>query len=144
MLADIYVLATERSAAKALAFLERFLPDRVAVADDYPVPEYADQPEHVLNVATDLFEWCEAHTNQPYAIYWRNARNNVEPHSAHVFFLADGGMVFGLSTRRDGEGDLDALLRQLQSFAGSDIGYWALEQPPALTTQEFQRRAGIA
>ena len=77
-------------------------------------------------------------------MYWLNARPASEPHSAHVFFLADGGMVLGLSTRRNGAGEPEELLRVLRSFAESHVGYWAHEQPPAPSADEFRRLAGVA
>jgi hypothetical protein len=143
LLADVYVLATERTAAMARSFLDCFLPDRVAAANEYPLPEYADPPERVFTDSADVIEWCASRPAESYAVYWLNARPASEPHSAHVFFLTDGGMVLGLSTRRDGAGEPEELLRRLQSFAGSRFGYWTYEHPPVGSTAEFRRSAGV-
>ncbi len=143
MLADVYVLANERTAAAAASFLDRFLPDRVAAAADYPVPEYADPPQRVFSDPADVIEWCASRADESYAVYWLNARAGSEPHSAHVFFLSDGGMVLGLSIGRNDAGEPEELLRRLLSFAGSHVGYWTHEEPPAQSTGEFRRRASV-
>jgi hypothetical protein len=144
VLADVYVLANERTAAAAVSFLDRFLPNRVAAAEDYPVPEYADPPRRVFSDSADVIEWCAARPDRSYAVYWLNAQPDSEPHSAHVFFLSDGGMVLGLSTNRHGAGEPEELMRQLRSFAGSHVGYCTHEQPPAQSTDEFRRLASVA
>jgi len=144
MLADVYVLANERTAAAAASFLNRFLPDRISTAGNYPVPQYADPPQNVFSDPADVIEWCASRSDQAYSLYWLNARPASEPHSAHIFFLADGGMVLGLSTRCDDAGEPEELLRVLRSVAKSHVGYWTLEQPPAPTSREFRRMAGVA
>jgi hypothetical protein len=144
VLADVYVLANERTAAAVVAFLDHFLPNRVAAAEDYPVPEYADPPQRVFADPADVIEWCASRADQSYAVYWLNGRTSSEPHSAHVFFLSDGGMVLGLSIGQNGAGEPDELLRHLRSFVGSHVGYWTHEHPPAQSTDEFRRSASVA
>src|SRR4051812_28664240 len=120
MLADVYVLANVRSAALVRRFLEWFLPDRTPSASEYEVPEYANKPEHVFDRPDDLIRHCEAYPDLHHRICWSNSHPGSVPSHAHVYFLADGGLILGLSTPAGLE---DVLLRQIMEFAGSEYGY---------------------
>jgi hypothetical protein len=141
MLADVYVLAPERSAALVGSFLGRFLPHREPAAAEYEIPQYASSPEVVFNNAAELIRVCEARHNLRHAIYWNHRDLAGEPRAAHVFFLSDGGMVLGLSTADSEPTRWDQLLAELKEFTGSRIGYLTVETPPADSIAEFTRRA---
>jgi hypothetical protein len=139
-LADLYVLAPIRSAELVTRFLEHFLPKRKPAADDYPVPEYSDSPELVLKTAEEVSRYCELHPNAAQCVYWNHPDSSDEPSSAYCFFLADGGLILGLSVS---ENSLirDCLLDRMLTFLGSRIGYATVEEAPPDTTQAFQEIA---
>ncbi len=43
--ADIYALGNERKPEAVVAFLDRFLPDRIESADEYEVPQFSRDPQ---------------------------------------------------------------------------------------------------
>lgn len=144
MLIDIYALAPERSVAAVERFLDRFLPHREQTADDYTVPEYSESPVVVFDTPEELIAHCCTHPEADQRVYWLN-RSAGDPHSAHVFFLTDGGLVFGLSIATSDEAAWDRWLHELQSFIGSAHGYWTGECPPEDTVAAFvaiAQRAG--
>jgi hypothetical protein len=142
MLADVYVLANERSAALVERFLDRFLPERAPARPEYEVPQYADPPEVVLHDAAELLRLCEARPRLRYAVYWNNTSPGGEPRAAHAFFLADGGLVLGLSIWHEPLRQAYRLLHELRAFAGNESGYVTCEQPPAESSDEFRRPGG--
>jgi len=138
MLADVYVLTSRRSAEVVRRFVDHFLPQRESADADYPVPQYSDSPEFILKTADEVIDYCELHPDAAQSVYWRNPDSCGELHSAHVFFLSDGGLVLGLSIH---EKLGDELLARLLTFSGSRIGYVTHEEPPPLTSSEFMQIA---
>ena len=136
MLMDIYALAPERSAAAVERFLARFLPDRDRAADDYWVQLGGVNPVAEFDTPEGMARFCEAHPEAEARAYW-NGRGDADPHSAHVFFLPDGGLVFGLSVAAPDQAAWDCWLAELQAFTGAEYGYWTGECPPEDTVAEF-------
>lgn len=133
---DIYVLAPGRSAAEVERFLDRFLPDRERADADYTVRLDGNEAAAVFDAPEPLAAFCEAHPDADARAYWLN-RAAADPHSAHVFYLPDGGLVLGLSVAAETEAAWDGWLEELRSFAGAAHGYWTGECPPEDTVPEF-------
>lgn len=136
VLIDIYALSSERTAAAVERFLTRYLPNREQAGADYSVTLGDDHPAAVLDTPEELARFCEAHPEAEGRAYWTN-QTAVDPHSAHVFFLPAGGMVFGLSLAAQDQLVWDRWLADLLAFAGSANGYWIGECPPENTVHEF-------
>ena len=136
MLIDIYVLAPKRTALEVELFLDRFLPSRERTAIDYPVPEYSDSSDVIFETPEELATYCEEHLVTDQRVYWLN-RSSCDPHSAHVYYLADGGLVFGLSVATTIESDWNCDLEEMQKYTGASCGYWIAESPPKETVVEF-------
>src|SRR5437868_4637991 len=135
MPADVCVLANGRTADQVERFLGHFLPRRREAASEYVVPQFAARPEAVLTDVGELLRLCQRRPELTQSVYWSHASPGGEPHSAHAFFLSDGGLVLGLSTAdRDGG---ERRLSELMAFAGSRVGYITYEQPPGSTTTAF-------
>jgi hypothetical protein len=133
--ADVYVLAPERSAALIARFLEHFTPDAEEVVDDgYGVPQFSDTPARHFRRAEELVEHLAAHPSESYGVYWRNL--GAGPAFAMAFFTTDGAIILGLACL---EGEAEARLTELQSFAGSKSGCILFEQPPPDSAAEFIR-----
>jgi hypothetical protein len=136
VLMDIYVLAPIRTAVMVERFLAWFLPHRERADADYTVRLGIDEPAPVLGTPEELAAFCESRPDADARAYW-NSRSVGDPHSAHVFFLPDGGLVFGLSVAVRDEAAWDQWLEELQSFAGAKHQYWIGECPPEDSVAEF-------
>jgi hypothetical protein len=131
---DIYVLATVRSASEVWRFLDHFIPDRTRAADEYDVN--LGGREQIFATPEEQVMFCEIHSMAEARAYWLK-RTAEDPQSAHVFFLADGGLVLGLSVADSDELAWDRWLGELQLFAGATLGYWICESPPEDTMETF-------
>jgi hypothetical protein len=103
---------------------------------DYPVPEYSHSPTNVFSTPEELIVHCCTHKDSVQRVYWLN-RSESDPHSAHVYFIPDNGLILGLSVATQDEADWDLWLNKLRSFAGSKYGYIRGECPPKETVAEF-------
>ena len=132
--ADVYAIAGDRTERTITQFLDCFLPSRVESADEYEIPQYSDSPTNVYTKATDLILHCCANRNEVHAIYWRS---NEHPEHAMVFFLADGGMILGVSTPSENFKRVDEIAIKLERFIGSDNVFITHEDTPPESIAEF-------
>ena len=136
---DIYVITNERNRQTVARFLEHFAPLRSETADDYPYPQYSDVPEIVYQDIEQVLNRCCNHANVDYRLYWK-AKGNAKPEHAMVFFLADGHVIFGLSTDDSYPQYAAELLQDLKRFLGSELGYIGHEASPDVDNLlEFQQ-----
>lgn len=137
---DIYVLSNKRDAKSIKGFLDHFIPLRAESADNYEVPQYADDPEIIFQTAMELIEYCSKHLTADHSIYWR-ASDGSKPEHAMVFFLKDKHVIYGLSTDAMDQGYARKLLGEMKSYLGSDYGYIAHEAcPDAESAEEFKQQ----
>ncbi len=132
---DIYVLSGDRSKATVIQFLERFLPEREEVADEYPVPRYSDTPEVYLDTADELLTYLEHHSDEPHSIYWASQVSG-DPRFAMLFATVDGHAIYGLSV----DGNEQEFLANLMTFLNSATGYIDFENPPSDSAPEFEKK----
>ncbi len=92
---EIYVLCESRSAELAKRFLDSCLPTRTPVADEYPFPEYVDEPSDTFQTPNELMRRLESDKHESYSIYWDAASNNG-PRQAMLFYTEDGAMIAGI------------------------------------------------
>jgi hypothetical protein len=133
---DIYALSAIRTADVVERFLNRFAPQREAMADEYEVPRYSDSPAIVFRRDTELVAYCVAHTSEPHSMYWRRLGAG-DPAHVMVFFTPDEGLILGLSVVAES----DHWLAKLLAFAGSDVGCVLFEDPPPDTARDFRALA---
>ncbi len=136
---DCYVLAPKRSAQAALSFLNRFVPNRE--------PSFAaEDPSEVLGVSPDfdlhqILDHLERNEEKGYSMYFRNTSAD-DPHHAALMFQEDGSLFMLLSVdSAQGSEVASDTLSELQKFSGSDFGYWAWEEAPAVNAETFIQRA---
>lgn len=134
MYIDIYVLAPNRSRETLDKFMREMLPDAEPNAEDYPIPQYSESPEFVLNTADELITHCCAHTEVSYYLNFRNVHSG-DPHFVVIEFLKDGGLVLGVSVRTSSEAEWDRWLEKMKSATGAEHGYWTTEEPPEDTAE---------
>ncbi len=130
---EIYVLCKERSKKLVFEFLDRFFPEREASSEDYPYPEYSDDPECVYDDCDELFEVLENNTEESYSVYW-DSTNDGEVKNAMVFFTEDGGMIVGIAVECD---DCGVWLKKLSEVVEGEYGYVSFDSPPPETRKDF-------
>ena len=132
--ADVYAIGGDRTERAITQFLDCFLPSRVESADEYEIPQYSDSPTIVYAKASDLILHCCTNRNEVHAIYWRS---DEQPEHAMVFFLADGGVILGVSTPAENSKRVDQIASRLERYIGSDNVFITYEDTPPESTQEF-------
>jgi len=132
--ADIYVLGKKRSSDAIIAFLNHFLPSRRESADEYEVPQYSKAPHTMFNTANELITYCCQNPQETHAIYWQNITG--EEH-AGVFFLKDGGLIFGVSTPADNHSKVDAVSDDLGRFLDTGEVIVTYEDVPPESVNDF-------
>ena len=133
--ADIYVLGRKRSLDAIIGFLDHFLPSRCESADDYEVPQYANLPRIVFKTADELIAYCCQNPKETHAIYWQSETRDEH---AMVFFLKDGGLIFGISTPADNHSKVDAVADDLGRFFATDEVIVTYEDLPPGSVDDFR------
>ena len=132
--ADVYAIGGDRTEQAITQFLDCFLPSRVESADEYEIPQYSDSPAVVYTRAADLIHHCCANRNEVHTIYWRS---DEELEHAMVFFLADGGVILGVSTPAENSKRVDQIANKLERYIGGDNVFITYEDTPPESTHEF-------
>ena len=136
-LSDIYVISAKRDTETIFSFLNHFLPEREETADDYCIPQYSDNPKQVFTKDFEIISFCVSNKQIEQSIYWR-AINNKIPEHAHIFFLNDGNIIFGLSTDSSNHEHANNLLKEVKLFLDERYGYITFETAPnACNYDEF-------
>ncbi|MFS1523877.1 hypothetical protein ACL7TT_07155 [Microbulbifer sp. 2304DJ12-6] len=130
---EIYILCKNRSKKLVFEFLDKFLPNREASAEEYPYPEYVDQPEHVYSDVAELMAVLDSNEDESYSLYW-DSTDNAKVKNAMVFYTVDGGLIVGIAVEDDHR---EAWLNKLSNLVGGEFGYVSFEMPPPETVQEF-------
>lgn len=123
----------------AVAFLDTVMPHRESAEDEFPLPQFSDQPIEIVGTSNEILTRLEHSPGEPYSLHW-NRRGEGEPYNCMLFFTEDGAMVAGVVVR-----DVSASewLAKLASTVGGKYGYVAGEEPAPDTTAEFVERARI-
>jgi hypothetical protein len=133
--ADIYALASKRTEKAVTEFLDHFLPERVESADEYEIPQYSDAPSTVYTKASDLISHCCDIPNEVHTVYWRSEN---QPEHAMVFFLNDGGVIFGLSTPAEDHQRIDLVADDLGRFLNTKEVIVTYEDLPPGSSEDFR------
>jgi hypothetical protein len=134
-LIDCYVLAPERSAKLAMAFLDRFVPDRDPSFDPNEPSEVLGLPKGTF--LDDVLSFLETNKDSEYRMYWSNSEKQ-EPYHALLAFNADSSLVLGLSPCVDDkESTAIEYLKLMKDFAGTNSSIWGVEMPPPASCEEF-------
>lgn len=94
--ADIYILSNERNVKSYTRFLNAFLTKAVESSDEYPVPQYDDEPTLELSSAKEILELSVEDLELEYNLYWHDEKEEFL--HASIFLLRDNSVVFGIST----------------------------------------------
>ena len=132
-LSEVYVLCEERSAEVAMRFLNKFLPARTDVADDYYYPENVDEPTFHAADAVELIAHLTQMTTAKYGIYWDQAATS-EPSQAMLFFTDDGAMIAGLAVPAESS---KTFLGEVAKCVRGRFGMACSEERPPDSAEEF-------
>jgi hypothetical protein len=140
--ADIYIFKESRSKNLIEDFLNHFLPLRKESADEYLIPQYADNPVYEFKKADEIMAFLESNKEYSQSIYWRNEDEKNRNKHGMVFYTHDGFLIFGISRNADMSGNLktdneDDCLKQMKEFFKTEIGYIDYENPPTNSKTEF-------
>ena len=135
-MADLYVLAPERSKKVVQDFLFRWANGFEECADEYEFPQYSESPEKVYRSPLDLIERLISDRKAPHSIYWRNPRKELIS-MAMLFFTTDGFMIAGVTAETEDDAELRQLLESLASSLNSSYGIAFFEEPPPSSGLEF-------
>jgi hypothetical protein len=133
--AEVYVLCPERSGLAATGFLDAVMPRRRPAAEDFPFPEYVDDPDVVFSCPEDVIGRLEDYPNESYSIYWHNELSG-EPYGCMVFYTEDQGLIVGVVV---GEGGAVAWLNRLVLVTGGKYGYLTGEEAPGSKAEFIER-----
>lgn len=134
MTQEIYALAENRSAQFTKSFLDNFLRERSAFAENYPIPECADVPTHICRNENEILSYLESHPNESYGLYWNAEISSSQVSQAMLFYTLDGRLILGLATSPN---MTSLYLNQLQKFARTQYVMIGDEQRPPETSSEF-------
>jgi hypothetical protein len=132
--ADIYALSKHRTVPAITAFLDAFLPSRIESADEYEIPQYSEAPTVVYTNAAEVIRHCCENRSEVHAIYWRT---DARWEHAMVFFLADEGLILGVSTPAADASRVDQIAEQLSRHVGSDDVYVTYEDTSPDSIRDF-------
>lgn len=131
---EVYVLCGARTSAVARRFLDTFAEKRVSVAEDFPFPEFADEPEYTFLDPNDVIALLESRRVDSYAIYW-NVEGGLWGEQVMLFFTEDGGMIAGIG------GPIlsaEAVFAAVSNVVDGKFGYITSGSCPPATREEFK------
>ena len=135
---EVYVLCDSRSANIAMRFLNACLPSRRQLAEEYPFPEFVDDPVQTFQTPEDLMQRLEQDENESYSIYW-DAENADGPRQAMLFYTEDGAMIAGVGGP---ESSLDKTIAFIAEQVRGRFGFVTSGSCPPETVDEFKRICG--
>lgn len=131
---EVYVLCGARTSAVARRFLDTFAEKRVPVAEDFPFPEFANEPEYTFLDPNEVITLLESRRHDSYAIYW-NVESGLGGEQVMLFFTEDGGMIAGIGGPTD---SWEATLLAISTVVGGKYGYVTSGSCPPATSKEFK------
>lgn len=140
--ADCYVLSENRSEKFIQLFLDKFIPNRKELSNEYEIPQYSDNPIITFNNATCLIDYLTAYKNVKHIIYWKNNEKS-KLKGAMCFFTEDNQVIFGIycNTAFPDKSIESDYLNKLKEFCNSNIGYFTYEEPAPDNVSDFLKRA---
>lgn len=137
--ADCYVLTSNRTESFVEEFLDRFVPNRRETADEYEVPQYADNPIEIFKTTREAVKFLVDHKNVRHSLYWENPEKS-DLRGAELFFTDDSHIIMGIycETKYANTEIEDRIFKEIQQFCGSNLGYITYEATPPHNSDEFK------
>ena len=132
-LVEIYVLCENRTQSLALKFLDGFAENRTNTAEDFPFPEYVDEPDIIYTKDTEVMAALEKQPSESYSLYWDTTSESAIK-NAMLFYTEDGGLVAGVAVK---DSDHEKWINKLAKVVNGAYGYVSFENVPPDTKGEF-------
>lgn len=132
---DIYVLVFARTSFYVERFKSRWLQNAVPSRERFPFPFDSLVEETDYTDVEALIERLLDDRNQPYSIYWNDYEGDIL--NPMLFFTNDGGMIAGLTVRKQGKRPPEYYLEELTKSVDAVCGVMSWETPPPLNQVEF-------
>ncbi|GAA5022040.1 hypothetical protein GCM10011506_01690 [Marivirga lumbricoides] len=137
--ADCYVLTDKRTESFVEEFLNYFVPDRRESADEYEVPQYAENPVEVFETAKEAVKFLVENKSVKHNLYWANPTKS-DLRGAELFFTDDSHIIMGIycETKHPNTEIEDKIFKEIRELCGSDEGYITYEDTPPHNSEEFR------
>ena len=131
---EIYALCNNRNKDFVLEFLDKFLPNRIELADDYAYPQFTSEIQNIFKDYKELLDILEINHNETYALYWKSTDHD-DISNVMVFFTEDKGMIVGIVVNNH----VEKWFEKVVAFTKSSYAYASFntEEPPPETQEEF-------
>lgn len=136
---DAYYLIEERNSRIVLDFLEKYFGNRKELSENYPLPQYSDNPKITFSKADKLMEYLDKYSNIDYLLYWENLDDTSEMKFFTLQYTDDGKMIFGISFRGNKPNTSKNIyfFQKFKKILKSKIGCLTIEEPPPSNSDEF-------
>ena len=139
--ADCYVLTNKRTKEFIFSFLDNFIPNRKESADEYEIPQYAENPNFIFKTDVEIIDYLTENRHEIHTIYWAN-NDLSEIRGAMCFFTNDEQLIVGLYCETNFP---DTTIEQkyfnlLQNYCESNNAYITYEEPTMHNSIEFLER----
>lgn len=130
---ELYILCP-RTMPIINMFFKLFLPNWEKLAEEYEVPQYADNPEIVFENPDEIISYLIKNHEYDYSMYFQNKKNE-EPEQGMLFFTNDGYLIIGIVVRSD----YINWFKKLKNTFDASFGYLTLEEVPPNSSFDFKR-----
>ena len=139
--ADCYVLTDKRIESFIEEFLDHFVPERRETADEYEVPQYADNPIENFRTAKEAVNYLVMNNSVEHSLHWENPIRSAL-RGAEIFFNDDGSVIMGIycETKYPDTEIEDKIFKEIKEFCGSEEGYITYEDTPPHNSEGFAEK----
>lgn len=136
---DLYYLVNSRESEVVCDFFKDYSFVKRELADDYPIPQYSDNPIKVFYSDEELLLYLEKDYNCEYLIYWENAEENSDIKQFTLQYTDDGKVIFGVSIVGTVIDSIEVveLFKHIKDYLNSKEACITMEEPPAVNSFEF-------
>lgn len=138
---DCYVLTDRRTESFSHEFLDHFVPEGRETADEYEVPQYADNPVENFKTAREAVKFLVENGSVKHSLYWANPVK-LELRGAEIFYTDDGHVIMRLycETKFPDTDIEDKYFKEIKEFCESEEGYITYEDTPPHNSEEFREK----
>ena len=136
---DSYYLVDNRKSMYIYDFFKKFSFVKKELSDDYPIPQYSDNPEIVFHSDSELLSYLESNSESDYVIYWGNIEEKSEIKQFTLQYTNDGKMIFGISIFGNEPDSVRSvsLFKEVKNYLNSQKACITVEEPPPINSVEF-------
>lgn len=136
---DSYYLVESRASALVYDFHRDYLKKSKELSDDYPVPQYSDNPERIFDSVDKLLSYLEQNPECKYMVYWESLDQYSEIRQFNLHYTDDGKLIFGVAIIGNEPDSFESILlfKEIKKYLNSSIACITIEEPPPSNSIEF-------